>query len=84
MANHCTEHAENTCASYPRCHGCGAYSDKPLESAEENHGYWDDSFDGITPYCSVCGRSHRLMVRTPATCPHCDAVMDLEMPAKEG
>lgn len=42
------------------------------------HGRWDDSFDGITPYCSVCGHSHRLMTRTPAYCPNCGARMDSE------
>lgn len=41
------------------------------------HGRWDDSFDGITPYCSVCGRSHRGMVRMPNYCPHCGAKLDL-------
>ena len=40
------------------------------------HGKWDDSLDGITPYCSICGRSHKLMVRTPNYCPNCGAKMD--------
>lgn len=40
------------------------------------HGRWDDSYDGITPYCTVCGCSHRLMVRTPKYCPNCGAKMD--------
>lgn len=44
--------------------------------APVRHGWWDDSYDGITPYCSVCGRSHRLMVRTPGECPNCCAKMD--------
>lgn len=43
------------------------------------HGRWDDTLDGITPYCSVCGRSHRLMGRTPNFCPNCGAKMDLEV-----
>ena len=40
------------------------------------HGYWDDSMDGITPYCSVCGHSHRLMRRILSYCPECGAKMD--------
>lgn len=40
------------------------------------HARWDDSFDGITPYCTNCGRSHREMNRTPDNCPHCGAKMD--------
>lgn len=42
------------------------------------HGQWNDSYDGITPYCSVCGHSHRLMVRKPNYCPNCGGKMDLE------
>lgn len=42
------------------------------------HGYWDDSFDGITPYCSVCHMSQRTMNRTPNYCPNCGAKMDGE------
>jgi rubrerythrin len=44
--------------------------------AEVVHGKWDDSLDGITPYCSICGHSHKLMVRTPNYCPNCGAKMD--------
>lgn len=40
------------------------------------HGRWNDSYDGITPYCTVCGCSHRLMIRTPRYCPNCGARMD--------
>lgn len=46
--------------------------------APVRHGRWDDSYDGITPYCTVCGCSHRLMVRTPKYCPNCGAKMDGE------
>ena len=42
------------------------------------HGHWDDSFDGITPFCSVCGRTHLCVNRTPEYCPHCGAKMDEE------
>lgn len=42
------------------------------------HGYWDDSFDGITPYCSVCRRTHMGINRTPSYCPNCGAKMDKE------
>lgn len=42
----------------------------------ETHGYWDDSADGITPYCSVCGQSHRCLKRKPNYCPNCGAKMD--------
>ena len=38
-------------------------------------GEWDDSYDGITPYCTACGRSHRGMNRTPNFCPNCGADM---------
>ena len=40
------------------------------------HGRWDDSFDGITPVCSVCGRTHKCFNRTPNYCPNCGAKMD--------
>ena len=42
------------------------------------HAHWDDSFDGITPYCSACGMSHRCLRRTPDYCPNCGAKMDKE------
>ncbi len=48
------------------------------------HGRWDDSYDGITPYCTVCGCSHRLMVRTPKYCPNCGAKMDGETEDNDG
>lgn len=41
-------------------------------------GYWDDSLDGITPYCSVCGCTHRCLIRCPIYCPNCGARMDKE------
>ena len=40
------------------------------------HGYWYDSLDGIVPYCSVWGRTHRCVKRTPPYCPNCGAKMD--------
>lgn len=43
------------------------------------HGRWDDSFDGITPFCSVCGRTHKCFNRTPNYCPNCGAKMDEEV-----
>lgn len=53
--------------------------DAPSVDAEPvQHGHWDDSFDGITPYCSVCGMSHNCINRTPDYCPHCGARMDGE------
>ena len=42
------------------------------------HGYWDDSLDGLTPYCSECRFTHRCLVRTPNYCPNCGAKMDLK------
>ncbi len=42
----------------------------------ERHGHWDDSFDGITPVCSVCGCTHSCFRRTPSYCPNCGAKMD--------
>ena len=46
------------------------------EYAPVVHGQWDDSFDGITPVCSVCGRTHKCFNRTPNYCPNCGAKMD--------
>ena len=40
------------------------------------HAHWDDSFDGITLYCSACGMSHICLTRTPDYCPNCGAKMD--------
>lgn len=47
-----------------------------VEAEPVRHGHWDDSFDGITPYCSVCGMSHNCINRTPDYCPHCGAKME--------
>lgn len=47
-----------------------------IDAEPVRHGHWDDSFDGITPYCSVCGMSHNCINRTPDYCPHCGARMD--------
>lgn len=46
--------------------------------AEVRHGYWDDSLDGLTPYCSVCRCTHRCLIRRPIYCPNCGARMDKE------
>lgn len=43
----------------------------------ERCGKWDDSLDGITPYCSVCGCTHNCLKRKPLYCPNCGAKMDL-------
>lgn len=51
--------------------------------APVRHGYWDDSLDGITPYCSVCGCTHRCLIRCPIYCPNCGARMDGEREAKD-
>lgn len=52
-------------------------NEAPAVDAEPvRHGHWDDSFDGITPYCSVCGMSHNCINRTPDYCPHCGARMN--------
>lgn len=52
-------------------------NDMPTIEAEHvRHGRWDDSNDGIIPYCTVCGRSHRCFDRTPNFCPNCGARMD--------
>lgn len=40
------------------------------------HGRWNDTFDGITPVCTVCGRTHSCFNRTPEFCPNCGAKMD--------
>ncbi len=51
--------------------------DEPTADVEPvRHGRWGDSFDGITPVCTVCGRTHSCFNRTPEFCPHCGAKMD--------
>ena len=47
--------------------------------ATVRHGRWNDSLARITPYCSVCGHSHRCLIRTPNYCPNCGAKMDGEL-----
>jgi hypothetical protein len=47
-----------------------------VDAVEVVHARWDDSFDGITPYCTACGRSHNCINRTPNYCPNCGAKMD--------
>lgn len=42
------------------------------------HAHWDDSFDGITLYCSACGMSYRCLMLIPDYCPNCGAKMDKE------
>ena len=49
-----------------------------IDAAPVKHGRWDDSFDGITPYCSICHMTHKCFNRTPNYCPSCGAKMDLE------
>lgn len=45
--------------------------DFPAADVRENQrGKWEDSFDGITPYCSVCGHAHSCLHRTPNFCPN--------------
>ena len=47
-----------------------------IDAEPVRHSYWDDSSDGITPYCSVCGMSHNCLNRTPGYRPNCGAKMD--------
>ena len=47
--------------------------------ATVRHGRWNDSLARIAPYCSVCGHSHRCLIRTPNYCPNCGAKMDGEL-----
>ena len=47
--------------------------------APVRHGRWNDSLARIAPYCSVCGHSHRCLIRTPNYCPNCGAKMDGEL-----
>ncbi len=49
-----------------------------IEFPPAMHGRWDDSFDGITPYCTACGQSHKCLDRTPPYCPSCGAKMEAE------
>lgn len=51
---------------------------KVVDAEPVKHGRWDDSLDGITPYCTVCGRTHSCFKRTPSYCPNCGAKMDLD------
>lgn len=54
-----------------------AIRDEPAaDVAPVVHGEWDDSFDGITPVCLVCKRTHHTVIRTPDYCPNCGAKMD--------
>ena len=54
-------------------------TDSPAVDAEPvRHGRWDTSFDGITPFCTECGMSHRFMTRITKYCPNCGAKMDGE------
>lgn len=46
------------------------------DTSPVKHGFWDDSLDGITPVCSVCGMTHHEYIRCPDYCPHCHAKMD--------
>ena len=39
---------------------------------------WDDSLDGITPFCTACGCTHRCLIMRPLYCPNCGAKMDKE------
>ena len=43
-----------------------------IEALQERpKGRWVDSFDGITPFCTNCGRTHKCIDRTPDYCPNC-------------
>ena len=54
-----------------------AVSNAPIIGAEPvRHGQWNDSLDGVTPYCTACGMTHRLITRLPKYCPNCGAKMD--------
>lgn len=69
------------CGSYEQCqewcHTLAVISVQPIIDAQPvRHGRWDDSADGITPICTVCGRTHRCFNRTPNFCPNCGARMD--------
>lgn len=59
---------------------------EPIQAEEQpvNYWHWDDSYDGITPFCSVCGRSHHTVVRTPNYCPNCGAKMDEQEEKQNG
>lgn len=56
----------------------GIESIPAADVAEVRHGYWDDSLDGLTPYCSECRCTHRCLIRRPIYCPNCGARMDKE------
>lgn len=57
---------------------CGMFLNS-ADVATVRHGRWIDSLARITPYCSVCGHSHRCLIRTPNYCPNCGAKMDGEL-----
>lgn len=85
-ANSFLEYEENRCKNFPPLIGTCSFDNATLREELANflasdvepvrHGYWDDSFDGITPYCSVCRRTHMCINRTPSYCPNCGAKMD--------
>jgi len=83
MAERCEDCRSNSkeCeySDFTRRDICGWLDDAPtVDAAPIVHGRWDDSFDNITPYCSVCHMSNRCLNRTPNYCPHCGAKMDLK------
>lgn len=54
-------------------------NEQPTVDAEPvRHGRWNTSLDGITPFCTECGRTHHLWTRLPDYCPNCGAKMDGE------
>ncbi len=52
-----------------------------IEAQPVKLGKWDDSYDGITPVCTVCGKTHRCIMRNPGYCPNCGAKMGGESDA---
>ena len=65
------------CTSVPK-NICNAIHKAYMQGKNDSsvHAHWDDSADGITPFCTNCGRTHRCFNRNPDYCPHCGAKMD--------
>lgn len=47
-----------------------------IDAEPVRHGRWNTPLYSITPFCTECGQTNRLMIRIPKYCPNCGAKMD--------
>lgn len=84
VTEHCADYAAGWNEALEQIE-CNVKEDIPAADVRpERHGYWNDSFDGITPVCSVCGMAHHNFKRCPDYCPNCGAKMDREEDENNG